>query len=77
MSPTLGHWEVDSLPLSRQGSLLLLLLFLFFMFWLCHAACGILVPQPGNEPIPPALEAWSVYYRTVREVPVFHILVLK
>ena len=46
--------------------------FFFFMFWLHHAACGILVPQPGIEPTPPALEAW-----TVREVPVFHILVLK
>ena len=71
MSPTLGHWEMDSLPLSHQGSLILLFFF-FFMFCLHHAACGILVPQPGIEPTPSALDAW-----TVREVPVFHILVLK
>ena len=32
----------------------------FFFFWPCHAACGILVPQPGIEPTPPALEAQSL-----------------
>ena len=27
------------------------------MFWFFdHVACGIMVPQPGIEPIPPALE---------------------
>ena len=29
-------------------------------FWLYHAACGILVPQPGIEPTPPALEVQSL-----------------
>ena len=29
----------------------------FFFFWLCHTACGILVPQPGIKPRPTALEA--------------------
>ena len=33
-------------------------------FWPCQTACGILVPWPGFEPLPPALEAWSA-----REVP--------
>ena len=29
----------------------------WFMFWIFgHEACGILVPQPRIEPIPPALE---------------------
>ena len=28
-------------------------------FWLCHVACGMLVPQPGIEPTPPAVEAQS------------------
>ena len=28
-----------------------------FMFWFFgHEACGVLVPQPGIEPTPPALE---------------------
>ena len=31
----------------------------FFFFWLCHAACGILVPWPGMKPRPPAVEVWS------------------
>jgi len=28
-----------------------------FVFWLCHTACGILVPRPGIKPRPTALEA--------------------
>ena len=29
----------------------------FFIFWLCQAACEILVPQPGLEPAPSILAA--------------------
>ena len=32
-------------------------------------ACGILVHQPGIEPVPPAVEAWSPNHWTAREVP--------
>ena len=33
----------------------------FYLFiWLHHVACGILVPRPGIEPTPSALEAWSL-----------------
>ena len=38
-------------------------------FWLCHPACGILVPWPGIEPMHPAMEVWSLNHRTAREVP--------
>ena len=31
-------------------------------------ACRILVPQPGMEPMPPALEAWSLNHWTTWEV---------
>ena len=31
-----------------------------FFFFFCHMGCGILVPWPGLEPMPPALEAWSL-----------------
>ena len=31
----------------------------FFFFWLHHSACGILVPQPGTEALPPAVDAQS------------------
>ena len=43
--------------------------FLFLIFWLCHAACRILVSQLGMEPVPPALEEQSFNQWTVREVP--------
>ena len=32
-------------------------------------ACGILVPQPGIEPAPPAVEARRPNHWTTREVP--------
>ena len=41
------------------------------VFQLCHAARGILVPQPGTEPVSPALEAWSPNPWITREVPNF------
>ena len=48
-------------------------LFLNFIFkifsWPCHMACRILVPQPGSESAPLALEAWSVSHWTIRKVP--------
>ena len=33
------------------------IVFLISFFWWCHMACGILVPRPGIEPMPPAMEA--------------------
>ena len=40
---------------------------LLAVFWFCFlslrlhpAACGLLVPQPGVEPVSPAVEAWSL-----------------
>ena len=41
----------------------------FFFLWTHHAARGILVPRPGIEPTPPAVEAWSLSHWTAREVP--------
>ena len=32
-------------------------------------ACVILVPQPGIDPAPPALQAWSLNHWITREVP--------
>ena len=42
---------------------------IFVLSWLRHVACGILVPQPGIKPTPPAVEARSLNHRTTREVP--------
>ena len=46
-------------------------LFLFIYFYLfrpCHVACRILVPLPGIEPMPPAVEARILNHWTTREV---------
>ena len=40
----------------------------FIFFWPYHAACGILVPQPGIEPMPPTVEVWCLNHWTAREV---------
>ena len=45
----------------------------FFFFWPCHAACGILVPPPGIETLPPILEARSLNYWTAGEVPTVYL----
>ena len=45
------------------------LLLLLLLFWPHHEAGGILVPQLGIEPVPPAVEAWSLNHWTAREVP--------
>ena len=47
----------------------------FFFFkintsWPCTSlACRILVPQPGIEPTPPAVEVHSLHHWTTRDVP--------
>ena len=38
------------------------------IIWLCSESCVILVPWPGMEPAPSALEAWSLNHWTAREV---------
>ena len=42
---------------------------LFFFFWPHHTACGILIPRPGIDPTPPAVEAPSLNHWTTRDVP--------
>ena len=41
----------------------------WFGFRLHRAVCGILVPRPGIEPVPPALGMQSLHPWTAREVP--------
>ena len=40
-------------------------------------AYGMLVPQPGFGPTPPALEVWSLNYWTARKVPELPILKMR
>ena len=44
-------------------------LLLLLLFWPHHAARRILVPRPGTEPVPPAVEAQTLNHWTTREVP--------
>ena len=55
-------------PWSFPNEGLLLTASASFLF-LCHPACGILVPQPEIGPVPLAVEAWSLNHWTTREVP--------
>ena len=48
-----------------------------FFFFFCCVECGILVPWPGIELTPPALEAWSLNHLTVREVPRLEDFILR
>ena len=51
-------------------------LFVRCCFWLRHAACRILVPGGGIEPLAPAVEARSPNHWTARGFPrVFSILI--
>ena len=43
---------------------------IFFFFRLYHLACRILVPGPGIEPVPPAVETWSLKHWTTRAFPI-------
>ena len=49
--------------------------FIFIYFWPWYVACGILVPGPGIEPVPPTVEAQSLNHWTTREVPYPHFIV--
>ena len=48
---------------------------LIFISWPCHVACGILVPQPGIEPMPPEVEGQSLNHWTTMEVPGPHFYI--
>ena len=45
-----------------------------FIYWPHSMVCGILVPRPGMEPMPPAGEAQSLNYLTTRNVPELMLL---
>ena len=45
-----------------------------FFFWLHQVECGILVPQPGIKPVPPAVEVQSSNHWTTKEVPELFLL---
>ena len=44
---------------------------------LAHVVCGILVPQPGIEPLPLTVETQSLNHWTTREIPLQYLDLLK
>ena len=56
---------------SQSGVGISFLFQLLIFFWPRHVGRGILVPQPGIEPEPPALEVRSLNHWTAREVLIF------
>ena len=50
-----------------HASMIFLALTLWFSLWLHNAACGILVPQPGMEPVSLAMEAWNLNHWPAQE----------
>ena len=46
------------------------------LFVFGHVAYRVLVPQPGMEPMPLAVEAWSANHWTTREFPWFFLTAL-
>ena len=43
------------------------LLMEYYIYILCHAACGILAPWPGIEPLPLKVKVWSLNHLTSRQ----------
>ena len=50
------------------------IVFSSLLFFFLAVPRGILIPQPGIEPVPPALGAWSLSLWTARELPSFPLL---
>ena len=48
-----------------------------FFFQPCYVACGILVPRPGIQPMPLAVEAWGLDHWIAREVPSVHFFLME
>ena len=55
-----------------EGSTLIL-----FIYLAMHAACKILVLQPGIKPRPTAVEVWSLNHWTARELLFFFFIYFK
>ena len=63
-----GSWE-NQLEMAWVGKEIVFFTDFLFFFRLCYAARGILIPPPGIELRPPALEAQSLNHWTTRKVP--------
>ena len=62
----------SSSPIVSEEQVIFFILFIFFFFFLAGSAFlsvnGVLVSQPGIEPMPSELEAWSLNHWATGEV---------
>ena len=63
-----GYWIVCEETDIGKCFYFIFIIFKFFFYFPTPPGCGILVPQPGIEPMPPALEVLSLNHWTSREV---------
>ena len=63
------YWVVKNIPAINKIMRFLCVCWFVCLFWPCHMACGILVPQPGIEPRPSAVRARSPNHWITREFP--------
>ena len=65
-TPSQPRLQVIALGRCRPSASRASVFFFFFFFGSHRAACRILVPRPGIEPVPPAVEARSPNHWTAR-----------
>ena len=66
-----GAWQANVQYYMADTLLGGFLLWFVFWFWPHPVICGILVPRPRMEPVPPALGMWSLNYE---EIPLLGVL---
>lgn len=52
-------------------------IYIFFSIFRPHVACRILVPHPGTESVPSAVEAWCLNYWIARDASVCIIFFIR
>ena len=68
ITPSLNHYyKTPPCSLQVKTHRLFWFVCLIYIFWSHHTACGIVVLQPGIEPVPPAWVAQSLNHRTTRK----------
>ena len=65
----LGPWWLISWSRATRPTWIFLSFFFFLICFGCAVGREILIPQPGIESVPSAVEAWNLNHWTAREVP--------
>ena len=66
-------WKRNFPPITPPSPFTFFVFKYLFIYWPHLLACGILVPQPGIEPVSPAVEKQTLNHWTAREVHGSHL----